>query len=83
MTGIDCDGGGSKVDFGLEVVFVSRNDIDVGFQGGTSVGCIVVASSLFGGVRITGFGINSSIGNDPIHSCRHQTTFASCISSIS
>jgi len=62
------------------LVLVSGGNVLVSLQGSSRVGSVVLAVSVFSGVRIRGFGIDSLVVDDVLHSLGHQTSFASHVS---
>jgi len=80
LRSVDGNGSGSLGDGLLELVLVSGGNVLVSLQSGSRVGSVVLAVSVFSGVRIRGFGIDSLVVDDVLHGLGHQTSFASHVS---
>jgi len=80
LRSIDGNRGWSLRDRGLESTFVTRSDVVEGSEGGSRVGSVVRASSVFSGVWVAGFGINATVGDDVLHGLSHETSVASLVS---
>jgi len=64
----------------LKILLVSRVNVGVRFEGGSTVGWVVRTGSILSSVWISAFSINSFVGDDVGHGLSHQTTVASLIS---
>jgi len=72
--------GGTNSNLGLEIALVSRVDVDESSGSTSTVGWVVLASSILGGVRIRSLGVKTLVGDDVGHGLSHETSVASLVS---
>jgi len=80
LRSIDGNADGTNVGrSGLESSLRARGDVGVGGKGGTTVGGIVLAITVFGGVGVAGFGVDTMVGDDVGEGIIHKTTVATIV----
>jgi len=80
LRSIDGNRGWSSGDLNLEIVLITRVDIDEALKGGTRVGSAVAASSILSGVWVARLSVDSSVGDNVGHGLSHESSIASLVS---